>query len=469
MNQSFARNTIIYGIGDVFTKGLSIVAVVIYARILTPEQFGLWNYVLAIGALLLGLSTLLSFGSDSAYTYAFQNAETDIVKKTITTTALVASTLWSGFIVCVVFIVYPWISPFLFDSSNIEPFLLVFALIAFVSSVNSFGSQILRNHFMIKSYVVWEFVTNLLTILLTLVGMSLHKKPVWGASLGMLAGGLLTLSFKIWNMKIFINRSLSMSTLQVLLRYGFPFIPTYFVGWLFTFSDRFILAQQGLLEELGLFSLATSFVLPIYFVQIALGLAWTPYLISEFKNNPKNIDLMLNQMLLNIIVMGSCLLTGIIIFTPIILSFFFSESFAPVAQLVIPLGLGNVVYMTTLVTSAGITLNGKTFYFPLILTLATSVKIGLSLLFITNYGVIAVAWASLIAFVVLSTVYAIVSLRYQRVTLISTKSGFTIFSICGASFLGILIFSFSYDIFLIKLLFLLLITILSLTIVKNNK
>lgn len=414
MSQSLFRNTLIYGIGDVFTKGLSLAAVVVYARILTPEQFGLWNYLLVIGSFFLGISSILSFGSDSAYTYTFQHAKTDEERQTVTTTAFVIAMIWGGSIVSLAVLSNSIVAPLLFDENISQPFWIIFAFIALVSTINTFISQILRNSFFAMRYVLWEFIVNSFTVLLTLLGMKWSSNPILGGSLGTLLGGSIALFLRIKYTLPFFNFKLSKLVAKDIFKMGLPFIPAYFAGWLFSFSDRFILGQKSDFQDVAVYSLAASFAMPLYFVQIAFGLAWSPYLLRLFTSAQQQLNQTLNKMLTIIVAIGCAGVSGLYLFTPYVLNLLFAKDFEEVSSLVLPLTLGNAFYITTIITTAGIIFHKKTIYFPIFLGCSAVLKIGLSLFFLPYFGVHAVAWATCLAFGLLTVVYAITSNQFYK-------------------------------------------------------
>lgn len=415
VSQSLFRNTLIYGIGDVFTKGLSLAAVVVYARILTPEQFGLWNYLLVIGSFFLGISSILSFGSDSAYTYTFQHAKTDEERQTVTTTAFVIAMIWGGSIVSLAVLSNSIVAPLLFDENISQPFWIIFAFIALVSTINTFISQILRNSFFAMRYVLWEFIVNSFTVLLTLLGMKWSSTPILGGSLGTLLGGSIALFLRIKYTLPFFNFKLSKLVAKDIFKMGLPFIPAYFAGWLFSFSDRFILGQYSSFHDIAVYSLAASFVTPLYFLQIALGLAWSPYLIHIFTTTPHQLNQIINKMLTLIIMIGCIGVSGLYLFTPYILKFLFSEDFRGTSELILPLAIGNAFYVTTLVTSSGIVLHKKTVYFPIFMLAVATIKTIFILFLLPQIGIYSAAVATLIGMALLTFLYALYTQKYIKI------------------------------------------------------
>ena len=56
----------------------------------------------------------------------------------------------------------------------------------------------------------------------------------------------------------------SIAQLKTSLKYSIPLMPNAAAGWVAMFSDRFILSQYGVLDEVGVYSIAAQLALVLY-------------------------------------------------------------------------------------------------------------------------------------------------------------------------------------------------------------
>jgi len=106
---------------------------------------------------------------------------------------------------------------------------------------------------------------------------------------------------------------------------------------------------------------------------------------------------------------------GITTFSSEILMVFSTPLFYGAKLAIGPLALGFVAYATTQVTAIGISLTKKTHYFALISWVAALLNVGLNVLLIPMWGMIAASWTTLIAYLFLTLTYLTISQRLWSV------------------------------------------------------
>jgi O-antigen/teichoic acid export membrane protein len=93
-----------------------------------------------------------------------------------------------------------------------------------------------------------------------------------------------------------------------------------------------------------------------------------------------------------------------------------SPKFYPAALAIGPLALGFVAYASTQVTTAGLVLGKKTIYFTLFSWIAALLNVGLNLLTVPRWGMMAAAWSTAASYIFLTIAYVLSGQRFWRVS-----------------------------------------------------
>ena len=81
-----------------------------------------------------------------------------------------------------------------------------------------------------------------------------------GIVIGTMVGECVMLPVRMWLVHDLFTRRVRMGYLGPLLRFGLPLVPASIAYWVFTVSDRLVLARLRSLSEVGLYSAANAVV-----------------------------------------------------------------------------------------------------------------------------------------------------------------------------------------------------------------
>jgi O-antigen/teichoic acid export membrane protein len=286
---------------DILVKASGFLLIPIYLRLMTQNEFGLYNYLLSI---IQTFSLVLNLGLYIPQTRLYHTLPTQKQKGQLLFT-IIATLLFFILVFALLVIFFHldfWFIGMLFkDISSYQPYRL-FVLVALPVSVLSF---MLTNFFYtsekikeVKSYNVCRIVFINFAALASIY--FIHRDSV-GVRLEFTYAAelILLLPFGYF----FLNElvpSFNWSLMKTSFKMGFPIMASAIFGIVINFSDKFFLEKYGTLKDLSNYYLAFSFasILPLIFT--SLQNVWLPGFMkeSDIKENIRKTKKLVRGLLL---------------------------------------------------------------------------------------------------------------------------------------------------------------------------
>ena len=407
------KDVAIYGFGDFIFRAASLLTLPIYSRVFTPADYGVLSYVLTITNI---MSAMLALGFASAYSLYFFEATTDKEKQLVTSTCLWFIAIWSFAISLVGLPFTATISEWSFRTSQYGLLIKLAFLTVPLGLINTLCGQVLRNEFKAGLFTSLNVASAFLTVGFGLYGVLVLKLGLMGVIGGALLAACVILPVRLWTVRGMLRLKFSSERLKQLLAYGLPLLPMTVAYWIFEVSDRIVLGKLSTLEQLGLYSLANTLTSGLAFVNGALGQAWSPHAFKLRMERPDLAPAFFGQVLTYILVAFGILAVGISVFAHEVLVILSTPRFYPAAFAIGPLALGFVAYASTQVTAAGLSLGKKTTYFAIFSWIAAAINIGLNVLFVARWGMMAASWSTAASYIFLTFAYMLSSQKYFHVS-----------------------------------------------------
>ena len=254
--KSVSKHSIIYGIGDLLGKGLSLILLPLYLHYLSPEEYGtldlldMTTYIVSI---------LLAVGIAQAvmrYYFEYQDQER---RDQVVSVALIS--LWVMAIISMPLLWYKsdFFSNLVFDSPDYTRlFTIIFASMV-VGLINEIPRTLMRVKQQSVTFITISIIRMLIAITLNVLFVVKYRWGVEGVLIGNLTaqiviGAIMT----VWILKQ-IKLSWSYPLLKEMVRYSFPLAWTWLAMFLLNYGDRFLLQKLAGLYEVGIYSLAYKF------------------------------------------------------------------------------------------------------------------------------------------------------------------------------------------------------------------
>jgi O-antigen/teichoic acid export membrane protein len=408
--RAILRDGALYGLGSVGSRLIAFLSLPLYTRLFEPADYGRLAVVIALVGL---VSPLLALGSDTVYARFWFAVRDDASRRTVSSTWLLALSVWSTAVVLASLPLTPLIARALTGRES-DATVVGLALASVpVALLNRMCAQSLRNRFRPAAYVT---VTVLAALSTVAVGLGLATSyGIAGAAAGLLLGELLLLPAHLWLARKVFTRRMSTSLLRQMLGFGLPLVPTSLSYWVFVSSDRLLIARLSDVEELGLFSVAAAIAALLGLAQFAIGQAWVPHITDMFETDDEGARALTAAAVGPVLATGCVLTVAVILLAPQIVDVVAAPSYAGAVGLIWPLALGQLAFLVVPIVSSGMTLKRRTRTLALHSAIAAGLNVSLNLILIPGNGGLGAAYATAASYGYLAIAYAVAAQRLWRV------------------------------------------------------
>lgn len=273
------KNTIIYAIGNISSKVLAYIMVMVYSHYIMPADLGYYDVVISTLSLLVPVIMLEIH--EGVYRLMIGNnkyATEDIVGTSLK--VLLATTFISEFML-VLFSTFFWIEML---------GIIIFYSASYILYV--YFITIIRGYSENKFYAALGVVNSLITLLVELVGIVFLKQGIAAMFFAMGVANYICILIAIIRKKRIVH---SLSTkinkplLKEILNYSIPLIPTTVCWWVVDASDRYIILFNLGSEYNGIYAMATKFPTLITALTSIFYLAWQESAIKEYSSHNRDL------------------------------------------------------------------------------------------------------------------------------------------------------------------------------------
>lgn len=389
MIKALLRDSLVYGLATILSRGLVILTVPFYTRLLPAADFGVLDLILTLGVL-INLTVPLEVGQGLARFWLEASPGED--RQRLAGTALWFSVVMYGLFVAVALLASPWLNEWLgFSDRHLPALQLGVLLVAcnglFFSLQNQFRWE-LRS-------LEYAWTSFLYALLLLVLGIGLAGPLGFGLE-GVLAGQLLAAlvagAFTCWRLRNLLSLVIDFRQLRTLLTFSWPLVFSGVATYLSLYANRLILNALTSLEVVGLFAVGSRVASLAALTIVGIQGALTPLVYAHHQEpeTPGKLATIFSAFV------GLALLTclGAGLFAPELVRLFAPPAYASAAGLVAILAPA-LLLAQMYVFAPGIPLGKKTHWQLLVFVLSAIVCVGLSYLLIPALGAAGAAWSAL--------------------------------------------------------------------------
>lgn len=459
--RSISINGIIYIIAALFSKGLNVILLPVYANYLTVEQFGAVSLLLLFKSIMISILGLGQVVTIKKTYYEYESAGRDF--RTFFSTLLIGT-----FTLDLVLVI-------LFTSFGEGLFELFFNGISFweigiyvlISSLLIIPYQLLLKLYQTRNqsvkYSLLEILYMTLDSLISLALIIFIAMGTNGRVAGIFGSTIIIAIIAVFLIKKEIKPSFEKNTYRKTLLIGLPIIPHSLSGFVINLSDRIFLNKALNLEIVGIYSLGYQIGQIIDIISLAFIEAWSSYFM-KYANKIKEYSVFISKFSLYYVILTLSISASFSLFAKELIDIFFDEKYEEAVK-VIPLVVAgyafkNIYYLS----NQQLIFKEKTNLLLMSTGISAIINLLLNYLFIItfNWGMYGAAFASIISFIIMSVVsyqngQKIFYIPYYKKEMVMAYGMFT--------FLLILLYSYQeiIDLLLVKI-FLNLIFILALAL-----
>lgn len=405
MLKPLIKETVIYGLGDFVFKCVNFLTFPIFAHLFTVDQFGVFSLATTLAAL---IAVIFNCGINNAVQRYYMDRETSEEEQKIYATTGLACLIFFSIIASSLSLIFTYAyRDQIYARDHLPWELIAIAIVGILpAQIFQFSVDLIRLHFRPWTFFFLNVWQNVLSIGLSLFFVLYLKMGIIGYLFGTVLSFTLVAPFALWNIRFSFARKLSLEISQKLIRFGYPFIFAGIAYWIFGSLDRWMIAELGRIEDVGIFSTAFKLGTLIIFINTAFGNAWSPQALKLYKTEPNYRHIysrLFSLWFFFLIFVGASLS----LFAEEFLWILTPSSFWPAASIIPYIAFGLVLCGTTQMTAIGISLERKTFHLSIATWTTAAINFLLNLYLIPRYGAEGAAIATLLSYLTLTTYYLI--------------------------------------------------------------
>ena len=261
------KNTGLIAIGNFGAKIVSFLLLPLYTSILTTEEYGTYDFIVAISAFLLPVATLSMH--EAMFRFIIDSgSKGEEFKKIITNAfAIVLAGVFSLGIILYGVEVF----------GGLKNCLYIWVYVS-ANALYSFSNNILRGLGKIKKYAIVSSAKNIMQLILNVLVVAVFRWGMTGLLFSMcvsevVAFLVVAVEVSIW--KVINLKYISPSTIKPMLKYSLPLIPNALCAQIINMSDRLVISGFMGASANGIYSVSYKFPNMIETVYHYFYTAWS--------------------------------------------------------------------------------------------------------------------------------------------------------------------------------------------------
>jgi O-antigen/teichoic acid export membrane protein len=334
-------NVVLYTIGEIIPRVLSFLLLPVLTKYLTTSDYGISSYIATVIAFLFAFTTL-SVNTYALRTYYKLQAEKE--KKKLLGNLFLFLIGW-GFVMLVLeALLFPVLLKVFSVQVPFYPYFLLGLIINFFDIMSLIPLVSYRVNEDAKGFVMLSVGRTILQFIFVLLFVAFFKMGLFGSFLGRLSGCIPFAIFYFIIIKRKGTFSFNKDQIKQALVFSLPLLPGVLSYLVISLFDRIILERYVSLNELGLYSVASTLALTLNIIIQGIYRSFEQKIFREHGNGGylALIDKLYRIFLATLCVPGFCM----ILFAKEILLFFTSPQYYPAEKY--------IVYLTVAVIISGL-------------------------------------------------------------------------------------------------------------------
>ncbi len=429
MLKKLGRDAVIYGGADFLFKAISFAILPVYVRFFSVADFGVMS-MLSVTVGLIGM--LANMGVTQSIQRFYWDQETRHEERSVLVSTGLVQLVSLGVIALLIILVPAYLEQQqMLARYGIDWQLALLALFTIIpDQIVQYVLDTIRLHFSPIKFFLISFSKNLLGVLIGLWLIIVSQKGLYGYFEGMLLASTATVPLALWFIRKELVLQVDLPMLRKIFAYGHPFVFAGMAYWIFGSMDRWMLAELGNTREVGLYSVAFKVSTLIGFVTAAFSQAWSPYVVkmmSEDKEYRKSFSRVFSLWYFILAMIGLL----ISLFAREILMLLTPRVYWDASGVLSAVTMGLVLQGTTQITAIGISLESRTRLLTHIAWLTACVNFGLNYILIPRFGAEGSAWATLVSYAMLTSIFLFWTQRLHPIPLERKKLLYSTFLVAA--------------------------------------
>lgn len=394
MLKAALRDSLIYGLASVMSKGIIVLMIPLYTRVLSPSDYGAYDLMISFGVLInLTVALEITQGISRFWSETIEG----VARKKLASTTLWFSIFMYSIFLIVSLLASTQLNKFILGDDN---YLVAFRLgLGFIAAngiyyllINQFRWE-LRS----KQYARISVVYALFILLFTFLFCLMMDMRLVGIMLAQLLSALLAILLSLWYLRKSFGWHFDTNQLRLLLSFSAPLVPAGLAAFISLYFNRITLNHFNSLEEIGYFGFGSRIAGLVVLLIIGIQAALTPLIYQHHRETqtPKQIS-QLFSWFMAVALLGCLFLAS---FSKELVVLFATAEYKAGGALVGVLA-PSLLLSQMYIFAPGIAIEKKTHWQLWVTLLSAAVSAGANWLFVPIWGIWGAAIATLMSSIV---------------------------------------------------------------------
>lgn len=410
--RQLARQTVVYGAGNVLTRFVTFLLLPLFTNVLSPGEYGLATLLYVF----LGFMNIIyHYGLDAAFMRYYHQAEGSHHRQSLFSTALLLSTGSSIILSLIILLASEQLSSLLLGHAEYAHLIQLAAGILFLDAVSHVPFALLRLKERAALFVSIKLVNVVTTLTMNIYLVALRGMGIDGVFFSVAAASVVTTVSVLIATRPSLRVVFVGERVKPLLKFGLPFLPAGLATIAMESIDRYILAGLTDAATVGIYSAGYKLGIFMLLITTAFQYAWQPFFLRAGKK--PGSKWLFSRVFSQFMVVLLFVWIGLTLFIPEIVrlriggisligpAFYEAESIVPIILLAYVFQGAYINFLP------GIYFEKKTHMIPIITAVSAAVNIAVNFTLIPLYGMTGAAYATLAGHATMAVTTYLISRR----------------------------------------------------------
>jgi len=405
----FIKDSAVYIVPAIITRGLSIFFFLLYTRVLNPVDFGSLDLLLIFAAI-VNLTIALEVSQGVARFFA---AESDSDKKV----GYSSSAFWFTF-ACysifspLIFFLSPFVATFIMGQPGLQLVFQVGIIYIWVNGLFYLVQNQFRWELRSKNYAIVSLVMAFVTAAVSIWLAYFHNWGLLGLLIGMVTGCLTATVLGLWWLRTSFRFRFDTVLLKEMLAFSAPLVFSGIAVWVNLYVDRMMINHLLSIEEVGLYGIGYRLASIAGLLMVGFQGALTPLVYAHYQNHdtPRQLERIFRLFL----TFALLVFLALTLFAIDILALMTTPAFYGGAVVVIFL-VPAILLSNMYIFSPGIGIAKKTHLIVWINIFGGLLNVVLNYLLIPRMGIEGAGFSTILSYLVIFSAYTVIGQRFYRI------------------------------------------------------
>lgn len=388
MLRAFFKDSMLYGAAGILSRGISLLLVPLYTRVLSPGDYGSLDMLLAFGTL---VNLTVALEVTQAVARFYPEAATPSEKGGIASTAL-----WFTLITYTAFwaagaLAAPALGGLLLDAPGRAPLIHVALAAIWAGGLFYFAQNQLRWEMQAARSAAISLLMSVTTAIFSVCLVLVARLGVAGLLWGQFAGCMLGAGAGLYMTRHSYRYGFDRARLAAMLRFSTPLVPSSIAVFVAMYVDRFAIKELMTLRDVGLFGVGYRIASIAGLLMLGFQGALTPLVFTHYRDpaTPGRLA----QLFRYFLAFALMVVVGLSLFAPELLMVFTTPEYVDGAR-VVPLMAPAIVLSGMYIFTPGLGLAKRTGSIALITICGAALNTALNFVLVPWLGIAGAALGS---------------------------------------------------------------------------